>query len=221
MKVERPEIQRVARLAMGQFPRMGNLAASHGTNLVGGNGDDGGRLSRERDELDLISLVPRIDVNDSSDVADLKPFVGEKRGQNHPVVFVNHGRKVLGRMRRDKPRCIGAAVDDPDGPDGWRAPVWTTNRTFDPIFGAVVGFGLRGNRMRPGMDKQRIRQSLPLSRDEPEMSEEFRLARSLRVLGRKKVINDLGSFDNGTACVRKIHRSNRKQTRPRKRNFHP
>ena len=75
--------------------------------------------------------------------------------------------------------------------------------------------------MRPGMDKQRIRPSLPLSRDEPEMSEEFRLARSLRVLGRKKVINDLGSFDNGTACVRKIHRSNRKQTRPRKRNFHP
>ena len=53
---------------------------------------------------------------------------------------------------------------------------------------------------------ERLRQSLPLVRRESETGEELRLASSLRMLGRKEVVTDLGSFDDGIMCVREIHR---------------
>lgn len=191
---------------MGQFPRMRNLPAAHRANLIRGNRDDCGRLSGESDELDLVCLVSRIDMNDRPDVASLKAIIGEKRGQHHPVVFVNHAWRILERMRSDKSRRIAAAVDDPDRSNGRSASVRARKRAVNAILGTILGLGKRGDRMCSCVRDERLRQSLPLVRRESETGEELRLASSLRMLGRKEVVTDLGSFDDGIMCVREIHR---------------
>jgi hypothetical protein len=60
------------------------------THSVGRQRDHGGRLSAERDELDLERGGSGIDMNHRADVAWLKPALGNSTGQNHPVMFSNH-----------------------------------------------------------------------------------------------------------------------------------
>ena len=78
------------RSAVSQLARVRDLSAADGPNLISGNSDDGRSLSRERHELDFVSLLLRINVNHCSNVASLKAFVAEGRGQNNSVVFADH-----------------------------------------------------------------------------------------------------------------------------------
>ena len=99
---------------MHQLARVGNLGAGDGPNLPGGNRDDRSGLAGESDELDFVSLMARIDVNDCSDIATLKPRVGKRCGQDDSIVFVNHVGKVLEGMGGDQSWFVGSTVGDPD-----------------------------------------------------------------------------------------------------------
>ena len=75
---------------MRQLSRVWNLGAGDRPNLLGRHGNDRRRLAGESNELDLVSLVAWVDVNDCSNVTRLKPLLGKRRGQNDSIVFVNH-----------------------------------------------------------------------------------------------------------------------------------
>jgi hypothetical protein len=87
---------------MRQLSRVRNLGAGHRPNLLGRHGNDRSRLAGESDELDLVSLMARINVNDCSNVARLKTLLGKRCGQDDSIVLVNHGRSLLEGMGRDQ-----------------------------------------------------------------------------------------------------------------------
>ena len=97
-----------------QLARVRNLGAGNGSNLAGRNRNDCGGFAGESDELDLVSLIAGIDVNDCSDIATLKPRVGKRCGQDDSIVFVNHVGKVLEGMGGDQSWFVGSTVGDPD-----------------------------------------------------------------------------------------------------------
>ena len=80
---------------MRQLSRVRNLRAGDRTNLLGRHSNDRSRPAGERDELDLVSLMARINVNDCSNVARLKTLIGKRCGQNDSIVFVNHVGTLL------------------------------------------------------------------------------------------------------------------------------
>jgi hypothetical protein len=75
---------------MGQCSRMRDLSAADGAYLAGGNCHHRSSLSSERDKLDLVSLVPRIDVHNGSDITGLKALLAHWRRQYHSVMLANH-----------------------------------------------------------------------------------------------------------------------------------
>jgi hypothetical protein len=103
---------------MNQFSRMRNLATAYRTHLLSGNRDYRCRLAGERYELDLVSLMPWVNVDHRSNVPGLKPFLMEGRSQYHSVVFANHKPNILGGVSCDQPRKVRARVNNPDSPDG-------------------------------------------------------------------------------------------------------
>ncbi len=76
---------------MSQSSSMRNLAATDRAYLIGRNRHHRSRPSGEGYELDLVSLMPRINVNHRSNVPGFKAFFVERRGQNYPVMLANHG----------------------------------------------------------------------------------------------------------------------------------
>lgn len=74
---------------------MGNLGACHRPNLLGGNRHNRRRRSSECDELDLISLMVWINVDDRTDVTGLKSLLNQSLCENDPIMFFNHGRGVI------------------------------------------------------------------------------------------------------------------------------
>src|SRR5581483_4577900 len=87
---------------MCQLTGMRNLAAPNRTYLPGGDCYDCRGLSGEGYELDLIRLMPRINVHHGSDIARLKALLVQRRGQHHSVVFANHVCNILKRKGRDQ-----------------------------------------------------------------------------------------------------------------------
>jgi hypothetical protein len=87
---------------VSQFAGVGNLAAAYWANLTGRNRDDRRRFTCKSDKLDLVSLLCRINVDDGSNVPGLKPVLGERSGQDDPVVFVNHGGNLSEGMGCDQ-----------------------------------------------------------------------------------------------------------------------
>jgi len=75
---------------MRQRSRVRDLSAADGAHLAGGNCHYRSRLSSERDKLDLISIVPRIDVHNGSDITGLKALLAHWRRQYHSVMLANH-----------------------------------------------------------------------------------------------------------------------------------
>ena len=126
---------------MRQFSGVRNLGAADRTNLLGRHGNDRRRLAGEGNELDFVSLMVWINVNDCSNVARLKTLLGKRCGQNDSIVFVNHIGNLLEGMGCDQPWFICSAVDDPDGPNRRRAAVRANDRSLDSVFGAIPGFG--------------------------------------------------------------------------------
>ena len=80
---------------MRQFARVRNLGAGDRPDLLGRYSDDRSRPAGQGDELDLVSLLARINVNDCSNVARLQTLVGKRCGQNDSIVFVNHVGNLL------------------------------------------------------------------------------------------------------------------------------
>lgn len=77
-------------LAVHQFPRVRNLMLTDRPNLVGGSSNNRCGLAGKRYELDLVGFVPRIYVDDNSNITGLKPLVGKRDRQNHSVMFPDH-----------------------------------------------------------------------------------------------------------------------------------
>lgn len=122
---------------MRQLSRVRNLGAGDRPDLLGRHGNDRSRLAGESNELDLVSLMAGVNVDDCSNIAWLKALGGKRRGQNDSIVFVNHVRNLLEGMGCDQPWFVGSAVDDPDGPNRRSAPVRANDRSLDPVFGAI------------------------------------------------------------------------------------
>lgn len=97
---------------------MRNLAAANRTYLLCRNSYDCRCPSGESYKFDFVSFVTRVHMHHCPDVTWLQALILQGRGQNYPVVFVNHTRTILERVRGDQSWKIRTAVDDPDGPDG-------------------------------------------------------------------------------------------------------
>ena len=106
---------------MRQLARVGNLGAGDGANVIGRDCDDRSGLAGEDDELDFVSLMAGINVDDGSNVALLKPLLGKRCGQDDSIVFVNHVARLLEGMGGDQSWFVGSMVDDPDGSNRRRA----------------------------------------------------------------------------------------------------
>jgi hypothetical protein len=100
--------------------------------LSGRDGHDRSGFPGQGDKLDLISLIPRIHVNNGSNITGLKSLLMKRCGQNHSGMFANHSSKILEGMRCDQSRGLGSLINDPDCSDCRRTAVWTGNRTVDP-----------------------------------------------------------------------------------------
>jgi hypothetical protein len=103
--------------AMRQGSRVGNFSAGDWTYEPGGNRDDRSGLSGQRDELDLVRLVSRIDMHNGSDIPWLKTFLGQWRRQNNSVMLANHVSTLLERVGRDQSRKLCALIHDPNRSD--------------------------------------------------------------------------------------------------------
>ena len=112
-------------LVVHQIPGVGDLRAGDGTHLRSGYGDDCSRLAGESDELDFVSHMVWINMDDRSNVAGLKALPGKRGRQDYPVMFVDHCGNLLKWVGCDKPWSVGASVDDPDRSDGRTAAIRT------------------------------------------------------------------------------------------------
>ena len=188
-----------------QCAGMWDFSAAHRADLISGDRDDGSRSAGQGHKLDFISRVVWIDVDDGSNVTGFEAIVGQRRGQNDSVVFANHAGKLLQWIGRDQPWHAGSDVDDPDGPDGRRAPVRTLKRTVDPILGAMLGLGHGGNGMLAGVGNQSVRQYLPILRSESKSPEEICFAAAFRMVRSEQVFNDFAALNQGMGRVGQVH----------------
>jgi hypothetical protein len=76
---------------MRQGSRVRNLSTADRAYLTARNRHHRGRLSSERDKLDLESFLSRINVHDGSDIPGLKALLAHWRRQYHSVMLANHG----------------------------------------------------------------------------------------------------------------------------------
>ena len=79
-------------------------------------------------------------MNNGPDVADLQAFVGYRRGQYHPIVFLNHAEGLLlARIRGHEPRSFVTPIDDPYRSDQPLAALFSVRRQppLDNIFLAM------------------------------------------------------------------------------------
>ena len=74
----------------GQLPSVGYLIFPDRPNLVGRSSDNRRSVAGKRSELDLVGFLPGIYVDDDTNVACLKPVVGNRDRKNHSVMFPNH-----------------------------------------------------------------------------------------------------------------------------------
>ena len=88
----------------GQLPSVGYLVFTDRPNLVGRSSDDRRSLAGKRYEFDLVGFLPGIYVDDDTNVAWLKPVVGNRDRMNHSVMFPNHDCSYSNGWGRDQSR---------------------------------------------------------------------------------------------------------------------
>jgi hypothetical protein len=86
---------------------MRNLAAGGWTNLAGFDCADGGGMSVERHEFDFEGFPISITMDDGADIARFKAVRRQGLGEDHFVVFFDHGPQ---RIAKDKERAMLRAL---------------------------------------------------------------------------------------------------------------
>ena len=134
------EMLKEADLTNDKFAGVGNFPAGCGANLARLDRADGGGMPVERHELHLVGLAIGINMHHRPDITRFKTVHRQSLGEDHSVMFFDHGRKISQRVGADQPRALGALVDDPNTSDGSVIARESMERTFDHVFCPVDSF---------------------------------------------------------------------------------
>jgi hypothetical protein len=123
--------------ARDKFPGVGNLPTRSWADLARLDSADGSGMTVEGYKLDFVGFAIGINMNNGTDIARLEAVRRQGLGEDHSVVFFDHGRNISQWVGTDQPRVLGAFVDDPNASDGRVLACRTRKRAFDHIFRAV------------------------------------------------------------------------------------
>ena len=191
-----------------QLARMGDLAAGDGSDVGGLNGRQGGSPPVESGELHFEGFAVAVDMNHTPHIANLQAFLGDRSGQDDPIVFSDHDEGSLpSRIGRDQARRLRTSIDDPDGPGHPVAALLSLRRysSINNIFLAMRRLDQLHDFPRLGDGVESAGQQFRILAREAERLEELRLAAIVWMRGVKEVLQQLVSFDDGEVGVSKLH----------------
>lgn len=73
-----------------------DVPTGYGTHLTGEQSGHADRFSSERHKLYFVGGAALVEVDNRSNISCLQPFIGQVLGKHYAIVFVNHGRSLVG-----------------------------------------------------------------------------------------------------------------------------